>query len=47
MPSIEYVLIVREFVDVYPADLHSIPIHRDIDFRIDLESGTRPIPSPL
>lgn len=32
VPSIKIVLIVREFVDVFPADLSGMPIDRDIDF---------------
>ena len=46
LPSIESVSIVREFLDVFPADLPSIPPDRDIDFCIDLELGTRPISIP-
>ena len=46
VPSIESVSIVREFLDVFPADLLRIPPNRDIDFCIDLESGTRPISIP-
>ncbi|XP_069144508.1 uncharacterized protein [Solanum lycopersicum] len=37
VPSIESVLIVREFLDVFPADLPCLPPDRDIDFCIDLE----------
>ena len=47
VPSIESVSIVREFLDVFPADLPGMPPDRDIDFCIDLESGTRPISIPL
>ena len=43
VPSIESVSIVREFLDVFPADLSCMPPDRDIDFCIDLEPGTRPI----
>ena len=43
VPSIEFVSIVREFLDVFPADLPGMPPDRDIDFCIDLEPGTRPI----
>ena len=46
VPSIELVSIVHEFLDVFPADLPSMPPDRDIDFCIDLESGTRPIAIP-
>ena len=47
VPSIESVSIVREFLDVLPADLPGMPPDRDIDFCIDLEPGTRPISNPL
>ena len=43
VPSIESVLIVREFLDMSPADLPGMPSDRDIDFCLDLEPGTRPI----
>ena len=47
VPSIESVSIVREFLDVFPADLPGMPPDRDIDFCIDLEPGTYPISIPL
>ena len=47
VPSIESVSIVREFLDVFPADLPGMPPDRDIDFCIDLEPGTGPISIPL
>ena len=43
VPSFESVSIVREFLDVFPADLPGMPPDRVIDFCIDLEPGTRPI----
>ena len=46
VPSIESVSIVREFLDVFPADLPGMPPHRDIYFCIDLEPGTHPISIP-
>ena len=46
VPSIEFVSIVREFLDVFPADLPGMPPDRDIDFCIVLELGTRPISIP-
>ena len=46
VPSIESVLIVREFLDVFPTDLPGVPPDRDIDFYIDLEPSTRPISIP-
>ena len=43
VPSIESISIVREFLDVFPADLPGMPPDRDIDFCIDLELGTHHI----
>ncbi|XP_070056870.1 uncharacterized protein [Nicotiana tomentosiformis] len=45
-PTIESVLVVRDFPDVYPVDLLSMPPDRDIDFGIDLLTGTQPISIP-
>jgi len=42
-PSIDFVSFVREFPDVYHADLSGMPPDRDFDFGIDLVSGTQPI----
>ena len=47
VPSIESVSVVREILDVFPADLPGMPPGRDIDFCINLELGTRPILYPL
>ena len=46
VPSIKSVSVVREFLDVFPANLPGMPPDRDIDFCIDLEPGTRPISIP-
>ena len=46
VPSIESVSIVREFLDVFPADHPGMPPDRDIDFCIDQEPGTPPISIP-
>ena len=46
VPSIESVLIVRKFLDVFPVDLPCMPPDRDINFCIDLEPGTQPITIP-
>ncbi|XP_075082100.1 uncharacterized protein LOC107791632 [Nicotiana tabacum] len=44
LPRLEYsVLVVREFPEVFFADLSSMPPDRDIDFCIDLVSDTHPI----
>ena len=41
--TISLVHIVREFVDIFPENLQSFPPVREVDFGIDLESGTAPI----
>ncbi|XP_070025283.1 uncharacterized protein [Nicotiana sylvestris] len=43
IPSIDSVPIVRDFSDVFPADLLGMPPDMDIDFGIDLVPGTQPI----
>ncbi|XP_070025911.1 uncharacterized protein [Nicotiana sylvestris] len=43
VPSMDSILVVREFLEVFPADLPGMPPDRDIDFCIDLVPGTRPI----
>ena len=40
---IEDVLIVCEFLDVFPDDLHGLPPDQDIEFKIKLVPGTAPI----
>ena len=45
-PPIDSVPVFQEFSDVFPSDLPSVPPDRDIDFVIDLESGTKPISIP-
>ncbi|XP_070029238.1 uncharacterized protein [Nicotiana sylvestris] len=42
-PSIDFVPVVRDFPDVFPAHLLGMPPDRDIDFGIDLVPGTQPI----
>ena len=37
---------VQEFLDVFPSDLPGVPPDRDIDFAINLESGSKPISIP-
>ncbi|XP_070029182.1 uncharacterized protein [Nicotiana sylvestris] len=41
-PTIDSVLVVRDFLDVFLADLSGMPPDRDIDFGIDLVLGTQP-----
>ncbi|XP_070057572.1 uncharacterized protein [Nicotiana tomentosiformis] len=45
-PTVESVLVVRDFPDVFLVDLPSMPPDRDIDFGIDMLSGTQPISIP-
>ena len=40
---LEDIPIVREFPDVFPENLPSIPLDREIDFQIELAPGTEPI----
>ncbi|XP_060216647.1 uncharacterized protein LOC132644107 [Lycium barbarum] len=46
IPSLESVLVVSEFAEVFLIDLLGMPPDRDIDLCIDLEPGTRPISIP-
>ena len=43
---LEDVLVVREFLDVFPDDLPGLPPDRETDFPIDLVLGTTPISLP-
>ncbi|XP_070010901.1 uncharacterized protein [Nicotiana sylvestris] len=45
-PTIDSVPVVRDFLDVFPVDLSSMPLDRDIDFVIDLVPSTQPISIP-
>ncbi|XP_073268753.1 uncharacterized protein [Populus alba] len=45
--GIEQVLIVKEFIDVFPDDLPGLPPNREIEFCIDLDPGTKPISMAL
>ena len=47
VPSIETVSIVREFLDVFPADLPGMPPDMDIDFCILWSRVLAPFPYPL
>ena len=46
VPSMDSVQVVREFPNVFHANLPGMPPDRDIDFCIDLASGTQPISIP-
>ncbi|XP_075080553.1 uncharacterized protein LOC142166041 [Nicotiana tabacum] len=44
--TIDSVPVVREFVAVFPEDLPGLPLIREIEFNINLVSGTQPISIP-
>ena len=41
--ELENILIVREFLDVFPEELPSIPLEREVDLSIEILPGTTPI----
>ncbi|XP_071905702.1 uncharacterized protein [Coffea arabica] len=41
--KLEDVLVVREFPDVFPEELKTLPPEREVEFKIDLVPGTAPI----
>jgi hypothetical protein len=41
--EIKDIPVVREFLDVFPKDLPSLPRERDVEFVIELQPGTAPI----
>ena len=43
---LEDIPIVKEFPDVFPDDISSLPLDRAIEFVIELISGTKPISIP-
>ena len=45
-PMIESIPVVSECSEVFPTDLPGLPPDRDIDFCIDVETGTQPISIP-
>jgi hypothetical protein len=40
IPEIQDILVVCEFPDVFPEDLHGLPPERDVEFVIELKPGT-------
>ena len=44
---LEEILIVSEYVDVFPEDLRGLPSKRVVDFHIDLVPGVTPISKVL
>ncbi|XP_070054519.1 uncharacterized protein [Nicotiana tomentosiformis] len=47
VPTIESVLVVNEFLEVFPDELPGIPPDREIDFGIDMMPSMQPISFPL
>ncbi|XP_039146814.1 uncharacterized protein LOC120284058 [Dioscorea cayenensis subsp. rotundata] len=45
-PALEEMLVVREFLDVFPEELASLPTNREMEFSIDLLPGRAPISIP-
>ena len=43
LPELDKIWVVKEFPDVFPEDLLGLPPDREIEFSIDLLSGTTPI----
>ena len=41
--EIRDILVVFDFLDIFPEDLPSLPPDRDVQFNIDLKPGTAPI----
>jgi hypothetical protein len=41
--NLEDIPVANEFHDVFPEDLPGMPLDRDVDFTIELQSGTAPI----
>ena len=43
MEGVEHLLVVKEFVDMFPEELPGMPLERELEFTIDLKLGTEPI----
>jgi hypothetical protein len=41
--ELQDILVVQEFLDVFPEDLHILPLDRDVEFVIELKPGTASI----
>ena len=41
--SLEKILVIKEFLDVFPEELLGIPLAREVDLSIDVVQGTIPI----
>ncbi|KAK4380215.1 hypothetical protein RND71_002077 [Anisodus tanguticus] len=46
VPALQSVPVVSEFPDIFPDDLPGLPPEREVDFSIDVLSGTQPISIP-
>lgn len=42
-PKFSDIPVTKEFSDVFPEETPDFPLHREIDFSIELMSGTTPI----
>ena len=40
--ELENIPVVKDFLDVFPEELHSIPLEREVDLSIEILSGTSP-----
>jgi len=45
-PTLQYVPVVNEFIDVFPEELPGLPPEREVEFGINLIPGTQPISIP-
>jgi len=43
MTSLEHILVIRDFVDVFPESIPRLPPKRDTDFKIELVPGAAPV----
>lgn len=41
--TVEFVLVVCEFPNVFPVDLPRLPLEQEVDFGIEVEPNTKPI----
>ena len=42
-PDLDLLRVVYEYEDVFPDELPGLPLHRDVDFSIELHPDTSPI----
>ena len=41
--NLEYILVIKEFPDVFPEELPGLPPEREVDMSIEIVQGTTPI----